>query len=240
MIKFLLSIIIVLSLLVVFLLYKINDYSSYESVNELFNKIPFDRYLLSKDYDMFKDGDIFYSINSANIVTTKFIQSPFNHVALIVKKDGVLYIIESSKIGIYRDGQNVYLNKYDNVHMELLSDTVKYSLRMSFICRLNKELDDDRRELLHTLCENYLGKKYPSSSKITAQFLLSYLSICINKDRDVINCTELIADILTKLNLISVPKCMDKVLKLVSNIHKYELNDSYYYNPPKQIVYNIY
>lgn len=227
--KVLFTIVVVL---LFFLLYFINNNNSYEVVNKLFKTIPVDRFLISKDYNNFKDGDIYYNANHSNLITKNAIPSPFNHIGIIIKKDNKLYILESSRIGFNRDDNGVHLHKYGEVHMECLLDKIEYSLNLSFICKLNKHLDDERREKLHYLSNEYLGKKYPSSTKLFFQYLFNYPKY------DTVCCYELISDILSNLDLIHIPNGLKNSIKVVANIHKYELKDSYYYEEPKQIIYD--
>jgi hypothetical protein len=95
----------------------------------------------------FKDGDILYSINNSNVMTKSLVPSSYNHVNIIIKKNNVLYVVESSKIGLLKTGNTVSIEKLD-IHMNTLSDQLKYSLNTIHICRLNKPLDDYRKTII--------------------------------------------------------------------------------------------
>jgi hypothetical protein len=71
------------------------------------------------------------------------------------------------------------------------------------------------------------------------QYILSHINICF-KHKNALNCCEFIAELLTKLDLIDIPICLNETMKIVFNIHKYELNDGYHYLDPRPIGYDIY
>jgi hypothetical protein len=76
--------------------------------------------------------------------------------------------------------------------------------------------------------------------RLALQYFLSYLSICSNQQRDSVNCYELVSDLLTGINLIDSQPCLNKTLEAINSIYKYQLYDSYYYEAPKQIIYDLY
>ena len=200
---------------------------------ELYSIIPLKRYLVSKEFKNIKSGDIIYTRSSIASFQELVIPYIYKHVAIIVEFDDKLYIADTSNGGVMGRKKNKLIRRTGGVNMYPLHKWLKYSLGPVFILKLNKPLTEKKNiELYDTIIDKY-GEPYPTMLDL---YILFTLHIPI---KTTLYCHTLLWQCLINMGLVdNQRKSAYELGKFITSISKYQLNDGYEYDHPRQLIYD--
>lgn len=204
------------------------------NTKEIYSTIPLKRYLLSKEYNNIKAGDILYTRSSIAAFQELIIPYIYKHVAIVVEFGGKLYVAETSGNGIIARSKNKLIKKRGGVDIYPLKDRIKNAVGPVFISRINKQLTEDKIDNLQDTVIDHFGEPYPPLIYLYALFILR-LPI-----KTTMYCHTFVYTCLINMKLITPQKrSATKIGKLITSIAKYQLNDGYYYEYPRQLIYDF-
>ena len=196
----------------------------------------FKKTLLSKEYDTLKSGDIILFTPSLHNFTNSLLTGCyFSHIGMVVKS-------ENGGKGPRSDDEGLYMSETNGItaikttggaaFFPLLS-RLKYYDGGHFLMRLNKPLDQERKNKLLKLSKEVLDHPYPSlKTKV-----LSAVGLSNDNTR---HCFQHVGFLLQQMNLL--PPEIDLGIfssANISTIFRYKLNNGYQYEYPVQMVYDL-
>lgn len=204
------------------------------SLREFYSVVPLKRYLMSKEKDNIKPGDILYTRSAISALQEVVVPYIYKHIAIIVKFNNTLYVAETSGKGIIGREGTTLIRRNEGVDIYPLNDRLRSAIGPIFLVKLNKPLTDEKDEALQTTVRYHMGDPYPSLISLYALFILS-LPI-----KTSMYCHTFIRECLINMKLInSGKKTACEIGSFMTSISNYELNDGYKYLSPKQLVYDF-
>lgn len=208
MIDILITVIITIILTILYICLSRLHYES-KYMNRIIPKIS--------DYN-FKSGDIiFMNYSFGKPLINYAVDSYFQHVGIVVRKDNDLYILETGIEGAF------YKNSPTGINMDKIPDIFNKNSNIYYVMPINKELDDDKNQkLLEIANRNYL---YPDRILLVLDYLLN------NKVSDEKQCFDLIAIILNEIGFIDIRSLpVNEQAQAIEKLYMYDILDGYKYN----------
>lgn len=207
-----------------------------------YNTVRTPRGKLSEHYLTLKTGDIILFVSSTHSPSNSILtQTFYSHVGIILREGDLVYITEAQTGAelMPRPGKSDFRMR-PGADITPLLTRLKYYTGSYYILRLSRPLDPEREELVKNIAERTYQDRYPYPS--TKQLVLGLFGV---KTRSR-HCFQHVAHILDKIGLTplhrSAPLQDSGFLKIcdeICEIHKRQLPDGYYYEPPCQLIYDI-
>lgn len=201
----------ILILILILQVYFIIIYNIFKADNNKGNDKIYKMIKLSDLYPYLKTGDLlFFSFNDADIKTRTFVNDRISHIAMIYENNGKLFTLEMNSIDFISSDDN---NLYKNFNIISLDKRIENYSGTIYYASLLKELTMNQKNILNNIIMDAQNYTYTGQYKLFFNFLFHSYKLD-NKNRF---CTELIAEILHKLNISSVPYNSSKI-NLTNNI----------------------
>ena len=228
---FVLLITVVVIILLLTLIWHIRHLTSNK---EIYSTIPFKRYLLSNEKNNIKSGDIIFTRSSVASFQEVIIPYIYKHAGIIIEFNDTLYIAETFSEKVTGRSHHKLLKHKGGVGLTPFLEWAKNLVGPIFILKLNKPLSPKQIDILHDTVIQHYGEPYPS---ITSLYFIFIMGLPIKTS---LYCYSFVHLCLVNVKLLNEQTLTaNELSKFITTIYKYELNDGYRYEKPRQLVYDF-